>query len=122
MVRLVDSKIYDVKMFEQIYVNRELILEQFIEPNSTVKFNMENILNKEMRQALNSLERRDVYKRQVFGNTRCSHSSIKSNMGILLSCKYSVAMFFSFSLFHFTKAIIEYPFCKSTAIAFPNSS
>ena len=58
MVRLVDSKIYDVKMFEQIYVNRELILEQFIEPNSTVKFNMENILNKEMRQALNSLERR----------------------------------------------------------------
>ena len=58
MVRLVDSKIYDVKMFEQIYVNRELILEQFIELNSTVKFNMENILNKEMRQALNSLERR----------------------------------------------------------------
>lgn len=57
MVRLIDSETFDIKMFEQIYVNGELIFEQFIEPNSTVKFHMENILNKEMRQALNSLER-----------------------------------------------------------------
>ena len=58
MVRLIDSETFDIKMFEQIYVNGELIIEQFIEPNSTVKFNMENILNKEMRQKIDNLERR----------------------------------------------------------------
>lgn len=58
MVRLIDSETFDIKMFEQIYVNGELIFEQFIEPNSTVKFNMENILNTEMRQKIDDLERR----------------------------------------------------------------
>lgn len=58
MVRLIDSETFDIKMFEQIYVNGELIFEQFIEPNSTVKFHMENILNKEMRQKIDDLERR----------------------------------------------------------------
>jgi hypothetical protein len=51
------NKIYDVKMWMQIYNGDEMIYEQYVEPESTYKYSMTELLNMEMRQQIDSQRR-----------------------------------------------------------------
>ena len=47
---------YDLKMWEQIYVNGEMVLEQMIEPKSTCKSVMRHSIDREMKDRMNKAE------------------------------------------------------------------
>lgn len=53
----VNENCYDLKMWEQIYVNGEMILEQMIVPNSTCKSVMMRSIDREMKDRMNKAER-----------------------------------------------------------------
>ena len=53
----VNENCYDLKMWEQIYVNGEMILEQMIEPKSTCKSVMRQSVDREMKDRMNKAER-----------------------------------------------------------------
>lgn len=48
----VNENCYDLKMWEQIFVNGEMILEQMIEPKSTCKSVMRRSVNQEMKDRM----------------------------------------------------------------------
>lgn len=52
MTWFVSDKCYDIKMWEEIYVNGEMILEQFIEPTNTVMYSMRTAINRDMAEQL----------------------------------------------------------------------
>lgn len=56
MVHLINNKCFDIKMWEQIFVNGEMVLEQFIKPKSTTKYCMMEALDKEMRSRITRAE------------------------------------------------------------------
>lgn len=58
MTWFVSEKCFDIKMWEEIYVNGEMILEQYIEPKSTAKFYMRQNINKEMQDRFTKAERK----------------------------------------------------------------
>lgn len=51
---LIHCHIYDVKMWMEIYNGDEMIYEQYIEPESTYKYTMMQILNTDMRSEMDS--------------------------------------------------------------------
>lgn len=67
----VNKNCYDIKMWEQVFVNGEMVLEQIIEPVSTCKFSMRQSINREMENRMREAERRaeeleksnEVYKK-----------------------------------------------------------
>lgn len=48
MTKLVSDKCYDIKMLEQVFVNGDMVLEQYIEPKSTLRYSMRTAVNYEM--------------------------------------------------------------------------
>lgn len=52
----VSDKCYDIKMWQQIYVNGEMILEEYMEPSGGVKFTMREALNREMNTRMHNAE------------------------------------------------------------------
>lgn len=52
----VNENCYDLKMWEQIYVNGEMILEQMIEPKSTCKSVMRHSIDREMKDRMKQAE------------------------------------------------------------------
>lgn len=52
----VNENCYDLKMWEQIYVNGEMVLEQMIEPKSTCKSVMRHSIDREMKDRMNKAE------------------------------------------------------------------
>lgn len=57
MVGYVNEKYYDIKLWEEIYVNGEMVLEQFIEPKSITQCCMRESLNLEMENRMRNAER-----------------------------------------------------------------
>lgn len=49
---------YDLKMWEQIYVNGEMVLKQMIEPKSTCKSVMRHSIDREMKDRMKQAERK----------------------------------------------------------------
>lgn len=58
MTWFVNESCYDIKMWEQVFVNGEMVLEQIVEPLSTCKFNMRQSIDKEMGKRMSDAERR----------------------------------------------------------------
>ncbi|OLA94846.1 MAG: hypothetical protein BHW64_01735 [Candidatus Melainabacteria bacterium LEY3_CP_29_8] len=54
----VNENCYDLKMWEQIYVNGEMVLEQMIEPKSTCKSVMRHSIDREMKDRMKQAERK----------------------------------------------------------------
>lgn len=52
MTWFVSDECYDIKMWEEIYVNGELILEQPIEPMNTIMYSMRTAINRDMAKQL----------------------------------------------------------------------
>ena len=52
----VNENCYDLKMWEQIFVNGEMILEQMIEPKSTCKSVMRRSIDREMKDRMEQAE------------------------------------------------------------------
>ena len=52
----VSEKCYDIKMWQQVFVNGEMILEEFVEPKNTTKFTMHEALDREMNTRMRSAE------------------------------------------------------------------
>ena len=52
----VNENCYDLKMWEQIYVNGEMVLKQMIEPKSTCKSVMRHSIDREMKDRMNKAE------------------------------------------------------------------
>jgi hypothetical protein len=55
------NRIYDVKMWMEIYNGDEMIYEQYIEPESTYRYSMTQLLNVEMRKQIKA-QRRQISK------------------------------------------------------------
>lgn len=56
MARYVSGKCYYIKMLEQVFVNGNMVLEQDIEPESTIMDSMKTIVNFEMKKQLRETE------------------------------------------------------------------
>lgn len=54
----VNENCYDLKMWEQIYVNGEMVLKQMIEPKSTCKSVMRHSIDREMKDRMKQAERK----------------------------------------------------------------
>lgn len=54
----VNKNCYDLKMWEQIYVNGEMVLKQMIEPKSTCKSVMRHSIDREMKDRMKQAERK----------------------------------------------------------------
>ena len=52
----VSDQCYDIKFWEQIYVNGEMVLEQYIEPQSTVIYYLRQSINHDMAKKFNKIE------------------------------------------------------------------
>lgn len=52
----VNEKCYDIKMWQQVFVNGEMVLEEFIEPKSTTKIHMRESINMEMKKRMRQAE------------------------------------------------------------------
>lgn len=52
----VSEKCYDIKMWQQVFMNGEMILEEFIEPKNTTKFTMREALDREMNRRMHKAE------------------------------------------------------------------
>lgn len=52
----VNENCYDLKMWEQIYVNGEMVPKQMIEPKSTCKSVMRHSIDREMKDRMNKAE------------------------------------------------------------------
>lgn len=48
----ISDKCYDIKLWEQIYVNGEMVLEQLIEPESTLKYNLWMQVDRDMKDRM----------------------------------------------------------------------
>lgn len=58
MIMFISDNCFDVKWIEQIYVNDEMILEQYIEPDSTIYNYMKDTINKDMNNGINEGKRK----------------------------------------------------------------
>lgn len=58
MVYLVWDKVYCVKLFEEIIVDGETVMERYIEPKSTTAFSVKTTINKKMYNANEEAEQR----------------------------------------------------------------
>lgn len=56
MTKLVSDKCYDIKMLEQVFVNGDMVLEQYIEPKSTLRYSMRTAVNYEMEVRMHKTE------------------------------------------------------------------
>lgn len=56
MWKFVSDNCYDIKMLEQVFVNGEMVLEQPIEPKSTVMNSMRISVNREMEDRMHKAE------------------------------------------------------------------
>ncbi len=54
----VNEKCYEIKMWQQIFIDNELILEEFIEPKGNVKNNIRQSVNNEMKNRMSQAERK----------------------------------------------------------------
>lgn len=73
----VNENCYDLKMWEQIYVNGEMILEQMIEPKSTCKSVMRQSIDRKMKDRLRLAE----VKTQELQEQNELYSAFISRMG-----------------------------------------
>lgn len=55
---LVNEKCFDIKMWQQIFVNGEMVLEEFIEPKGNVRYYMRNSINREMENRMRAAEKK----------------------------------------------------------------
>lgn len=53
-----DKSVYDVKMFEEIYYNGELIQERYFEPEGTFRFSIAKILEESLLDAKEAMDKR----------------------------------------------------------------
>lgn len=58
MIMFISDNCFDIKWMEQIYINDEMILEQYIEPNSTIYNRMKDIINRDMNNSINEGKRK----------------------------------------------------------------
>lgn len=56
----VSDKCYDIKLWEQVYVNGEMVLEQSIEPESTLKYSLRIQVDRDMADRMYEDERKIV--------------------------------------------------------------
>ncbi len=52
----VNEKCFDIKMWQQIFVNGEMVLEEFVEPKGCIRYYMRNSINREMENRMRSAE------------------------------------------------------------------
>jgi hypothetical protein len=55
VLMLVREDIYDVQLFEQLYLNDEVVREQYIEPVNTLQWSIRMAVSKEMEKRIESL-------------------------------------------------------------------
>lgn len=60
----VSKECYDIKMWQQVYINGEMILEEFIEPKGSLKYFMRLNVNREMKERMDSAERELIQVRK----------------------------------------------------------
>lgn len=91
MIMLISDNCFDIKWMEQIYINDEMILEQYIEPNSTIYNRMKDIINRDMNNSINEGKRKinnledtlKMYKSFVkaYNSEKLFDKYIKENFG-----------------------------------------
>ena len=54
----VNENCFDIKLWEQIYVNNEIVLEQMIQPRGSMKYYLRQSVNKEMENRMRNMERK----------------------------------------------------------------
>lgn len=64
MTWYVNESCYDIKLWERIYVNGELVLEQLIEPECTTMCSMRRSINREMEDRMRKAEEESVSYRK----------------------------------------------------------
>lgn len=57
MTWFVSDRCFDIKMWEEIFINEEMIHEEYLEPKSTVMHYMKDAINRELYDNCNKLER-----------------------------------------------------------------
>lgn len=73
LIRFVNDSYIIVQLWEQVYVNKEMILEQMIEPDGYIKSEIMRLINNEMRVRMNHAEievqelrrKNDLYKKFI---------------------------------------------------------
>ncbi len=55
----ISDKCYDIKLWEQIFVNGEMVLEQMIEPENTLMYYLRMQVNRDMANKMYSAENRE---------------------------------------------------------------
>ncbi len=55
----ISDKCYDIKLWEQIFVNGEMVLEQMIEPENTLTYYLQMQVNRDMANKIYSAENRE---------------------------------------------------------------
>lgn len=91
MIMFISDNCFDIKWIEQIYINDEMILEQYIEPNSTIYNRMKDIINRDMNNNINEGKRKindledtlKMYKSFVkaYNSEKLFDKYIKENFG-----------------------------------------
>ena len=54
----VSDDCYDIKMWQQVFINNEMVLEEFIEPKGVTKHYMRSSVNREMKIRMEHTERK----------------------------------------------------------------
>lgn len=57
MTWFISDKCYFIQLWERVFVNGEMVLEQMIEPKGNVVYNMRMQIDRDMKECLNSTER-----------------------------------------------------------------
>lgn len=78
----VNEKCFDIKLWEQIFVNNEMVLEQMIEPESTTKFCMRESIDREMQDRMRKAENKveDYRKSNELYREFIESNSVLKNM------------------------------------------
>lgn len=58
MTWFISDQCYDIKLWEQVFVNGEMVLEQMIEPQGNVIYNMRTQIDRDMKDNLHKAERK----------------------------------------------------------------
>lgn len=58
LVWYVNDNCFDIKLWEQVFVNGDMVLEQMIEPESTTKYSLRQSIDREMNERMRQAEQR----------------------------------------------------------------
>ena len=84
MTWFVSDECYDIKMWEQIFIDNEMVYEEYLEPKSTIMHYMKDMINKDLNNNCRKLIRENE---DLKSYAELTNGFIKS-MGVLFEKKF----------------------------------